>query len=60
MIETNATRSLLTSTFEIHPSNFAFLPGQLFCGTQFLACLRFMWGNEPAGDCRAASQLPLA
>ena len=41
-------RSLPTSTFEIHPSNFASLPGQLFYSTQIPFCLWFPAKNKPA------------
>jgi len=49
-----------TSTFEIHPSNFASLPGQLFYSTQIPVCLWFLLKNDHAGKCRAASELELA
>jgi hypothetical protein len=41
-------RSLPTSTFEIHPSNFASLPGQLFYSTQIPVCLWFLPKNKNA------------
>ena len=40
--------SLPTSTFEIHPSNFASLPGQLFYSTQIPVCLWFLAKNKAA------------
>ena len=46
-----------TSTFEIHPSNFASLPGQLFYSTQIPVCLWFLAKNRTAGKCRAVSEL---
>ena len=39
------SRSLPTSTFEIHPSNFAALPGQLFYSTQISSGL-LLFENE--------------
>ncbi len=53
-------RSLPASTFEIHSSNFAPLPGQLFYSTQIPVCLWFSGKNESAGKCRAVSELELA
>ncbi len=41
-------RSLPTSTFEIHPSNSASLPGQLFYSTQIPVCLWFLAKNKAA------------
>ncbi len=52
-------RSLPTSTFEIHPSNFTSLPGQLFYITQIPVCLWFPAKNKAAGKCRAVSELEL-
>lgn len=37
-----------TSTFEIHPSNFVSLPGQLFYSTQIPVCLWFLAKNKAA------------
>ena len=37
-----------TSTFEIHPLNFAALPGQLFYSTQIPVCLWFLAKNKNA------------
>jgi type I restriction enzyme M protein len=36
------------------------LPGQLFYSTQIPVCLWFIGENEPAGKCRALSELELA
>lgn len=40
--------------------NMAALPGQLFYSTQIPVCLWFCGKNEPAGKCRAVSELELA
>ena len=48
------------STLEIHPSNFASLPGQVFYSTQIVGCLWFHEKNEPACKCIAASENELA
>ena len=40
--------SIRHSTFEIHPSNFASLPGQLFYSTQIPVCLWFLAKNKAA------------
>jgi hypothetical protein len=53
-------RNAPTSTFEIHSSNFASHPGQLFYSTQIPVCLWFFGKNEPAGKCRAVCELELA
>ena len=41
-------------------NNMVALPGQLFYSTQIPVCLWFFWKNEPAGKCRAVSELELA
>jgi hypothetical protein len=42
-------RSFFTSTFEIHPSNFATaLPAQIFYSTQIPVCLSFLAKNKAA------------
>lgn len=53
-------RSVPTSTFEIQPLQLASLPGQIHSGTQIPVCLWFIEKNEPAGKCRAVSELELA
>jgi len=53
-------RAFPTSTFEIHPSNFAALPGQLFYSTQIPVCLWFLAKNKHDGKRRAVSELELA
>ena len=42
------------STFEIHPLNFASLPGQFFSSTQIPVCLWFIWKNGNASTKRSA------
>ena len=39
-------RPVFTSSFEIHPSNFAPLPGQLFYSTQIPVCRWFLAKNK--------------
>ncbi len=51
---------LPTSTFEIQPLHLASLPGQIRCSTQIPVFLWFIEKNEPAGKCRAVSELELA
>ena len=40
--------------------NMSALPGQLFYSTQIPVCLWLSGKNEPAGKCRAVSELELA
>ena len=60
--QSEATPQILLRSREANKAknNMAALSGQLFYSTQIPVCLWFSGKNEPAGKCRAVSELELA